>query len=101
METTDFKELYKDIVTRAWEDENFKMELIAKPLETINQFTNSKLDFGGKNLIIEDQSDSNNIYINIPPKIDFENMELSDEQLETIAAGGFFDFFFEFFIGKV
>lgn len=101
METTDFKNLYKKIVVKAWEDESFKKELIANPLETLNQFTNSKLDFGGKNIQIEDQTDRNIIYLNIPPKMDFENVELSEEQLEKIAGGGFFDFFLEIFMGKV
>lgn len=101
METTDFKNLYKKIIDKAWEDENFKNELIVHPLKTLNQFTKRELDFGGKNLIIEDQTDCNTIYLNIPPKMDFENIELSEEQLEKIAGGGFFDFFLEIFMGKV
>ena len=50
---------------------------------------------------MEDQSDSNKIYLNIPQKIDFENLELSEEQLEKVAGGGFFDFFLDIFLGKV
>lgn len=101
METTDLKKIYKKIVVKAWEDEDFKNELIANPLKTLNQFTKRELDFGGKNLKVEDQTDNNTIYLNIPPKMDFENIELSEEQLEKIAGGGFFDFFLEIFMGKV
>lgn len=101
MNTAEFKELYKEIVTNAWDDDDFKKELISKPLETIEKMAKKRLDFEGKKIMIEDQSDSSKIYLNIPQRINFENLELSEEQLEKIAGGGFFDFFLEIFLGKV
>ena len=101
MKTSEFRKLYKDIVTRAWEDVNFKNELLSKPLETVEKINKYGLNFEDKKIIVEDQSDSNKIYLNIPQKIDFENLELSEEQLEKVAGGGFFDFFLAIFLGKV
>lgn len=101
METVDFKNLYKEIVTKAWKDDNFKKELLNSPHEAIRKFTDRSLDFDGKKkIIVEDQTDKNKIYINLPQKLDFENMELSEEQLEKIAGGGFFDFFLALFVSK-
>ena len=101
MKTSEFRKLYKDIVTRTWEDVNFKNELLSKPLETVEKINKYGLNFEDKKIIVEDQSDSNKIYLNIPQKIDFENLELSEEQLEKVAGGGFFDFFLDIFLGKV
>ena len=41
---TSLKKIYKKIVVKAWEDEDFKNELIANPLKTLNQFTKRELD---------------------------------------------------------
>lgn len=101
MDTAEFKELYKEIVTNAWEDADLKKELISKPLETMEKIAKKRLDFEGRRILIEDQSDINKIYLNIPQRLNFENLELSEEQLEKIAGGGFFDFFLAIFLGKV
>lgn len=101
MKTSEFRELYKDIVTTAWEDVNFKNELLSKPLETVEKINKYGLNFKDKKIIVEDQSDNSKIYLNIPQKIDFENLELSEEQLQKVAGGGFFDFFLAIFLGKV
>lgn len=100
MKTADFKNLHKEIVTKAWEDETFKKQLIDNPIETIKKVTENHLDFVSKKVVVEDQTDKNKIYLNLPQKLDFENMELSEEQLEKIAGGGFFDFFLLLFLGK-
>jgi hypothetical protein len=41
----------------------------------------------GINIIVEDQTSSSNIYMNIPAKPNYENFELTDEQLEVVAGG--------------
>lgn len=38
-------------------------------------------------LIVEDQSNTDIIYLNIPQKINLENFELTDEQLELVSGG--------------
>ena len=39
------------------------------------------------NLKFNYQTDHNYTYVNIPPKPNFEDMELTDEQLEQVAGG--------------
>ena len=41
----------------------------------------------GVNLVVNDQTDTSIGYINIPPKPNYDDMELSDEQLEVVAGG--------------
>jgi len=82
------QELLQTIITKAWEDETFKQELIANPINTIKNVTGKQINLPeGKTLIVKDQTDSNTIYINIPAEPTLESMELNEEQLEAIAGG--------------
>lgn len=82
------QELYRDLISRAHENESFKERLINEPLETIESFTGKKLDLiGNVKLIVEDQTNPDKIYLNIPRKLDLDNFELSDEQLEVVSGG--------------
>ena len=89
-EQKEAQELMASIVTKAWEDENFKKELIARPEETIAQFLGKDFKSLSKKIVVKDQSDSNAIYINIPAKPSMDDLELSDDQLEQVAGGGDF-----------
>ncbi|WP_344930703.1 class IIb bacteriocin, lactobin A/cerein 7B family [Aquimarina addita] len=73
---------------RSWESNDFKNQLITSPITTIESITGkeSRLPKHMK-VIVEDQSNSSNIYLNIPAKPDFENLELTDEQLEIVSGG--------------
>ena len=75
------------IYKKAWEDDEFKKNLIENPLETLNEFTGKEADIpDGTVLVVEDQTNSNHIYLNIPAKPDnFDDIELSDSQLEDVA----------------
>ena len=42
MKLTQEQKLYTEIVKNAWEDENFKKELVANPIEAIENFTGKK-----------------------------------------------------------
>lgn len=82
------EELLQTIITKAWEDETFKQELIANPKETIVQVTGDSVKFPeGKTLVVEDQTDENTVFLNIPAEPNLEDMELNEEQLEAIAGG--------------
>ncbi len=82
------QELYGQIVSKAWEDASFKEQLITSPVETIKTFTDGRINFPNEvSIVVEDQMDASTIYVNIPKKIDLENLELSEEQLELIAGG--------------
>ncbi|HCN50564.1 MAG TPA: TOMM propeptide domain-containing protein [Chryseobacterium sp.] len=88
MELTQEQKLYAEIVQKAWEDAEFKKELMTNPAEAIEKLTGKKINLPeGKTLVVRDQTDDTNIYINIPakPKMD---MELNEEQLEMVAGGG-------------
>ena len=87
MEFTQEQKLYAEIVQKAWEDADFKKELIANPEATIEKLTGKKLNLPeGKDLVIRDQTDESVVYINIPAKPQMD-AELSDAQLEMVAGG--------------
>jgi hypothetical protein len=81
------QKLYSEIVQKAWDDAEFKKELLANPLEAIEKHTGKKINLPeGKTLIVRDQTDDATVYINIPSKVEID-AELSDEQLEAVAGG--------------
>lgn len=89
MEFTQEQKLYAEIVQKAWEDENFKKELVANPVEAIERLTGKKLNLPeGKSLVVRDQTAEDTVYINIPaePK-KVDDLELNEEQLEVVAGG--------------
>jgi hypothetical protein len=84
------QELLQTIITKSWEDESFKQELIANPIDAIEKATGKRINLlKGKTLIVKDQTDDSVVYINIPAEPNMEDLELSEEQLEVIAGGGF------------
>ncbi len=83
------QELLQKIIYKAWEDESFKQELIANPIEAIKNATGEKVNLpNDKILIVKDQTCLSTIYINIPAEPNMEDIELNEEQLEFIAGGG-------------
>jgi len=79
------QELYQELVQRSWEDASFKERLIANPNATIAEVTGNETS--DQNIVVEDQTDAKTIYINIPARVDVDQLELTDEQLETVAGG--------------
>ena len=78
--------IYQELVSKAWEDATFKDQLIQNPKATISSVTD--LEFPNETrVVVEDQSDANTIYLNIPRKINAEDLELTDEQLEMVSGG--------------
>lgn len=76
------------LVSKSWEDADFKQQLIATPEEAIESVTKGTLNLPeGVTISVNDQSDSSVYYFNIPPRPNLDNMELSDEQLEIVAGG--------------
>jgi hypothetical protein len=87
MEFTQEQKMYSEIVQKAWEDAEFKKELVANPVATIEKLLGKKLNLPeGKTLVIRDQTDESAVYINIPSKPQID-AELSEEQLEMVAGG--------------
>ena len=81
-------ELISSLIQKALESASFKDKLVSNPLETINQFTENTISLVGKqHIVVEDQTDSNTIYFNIPSRPNFNELELTEEQLEMVSGG--------------
>lgn len=90
MEFSQEQKLYGEIVQKAWEDADFKKELVANPVAAIEKLTGKKMTLPeGKTLVVRDQTDDSTVYINIPAKQEVD-AELNDAQLD-LAAGGVID----------
>ena len=89
MELTREQELLNTILQKAWEDEDFKSELMANPVESIRKLTGKEITLpDGKSMIVNDQTDATVIHLNIPPKPNMEDVELNEEQLDMVSGGG-------------
>jgi hypothetical protein len=88
MDFTNGQKMYGEIVQKAWEDTQFKNDLMVNPVETIEKFTGNKFNLPeGQTLVVKDQTDESTVYLNIPRKVNFDDLELTDEQLESAAGG--------------
>ncbi|KQM19129.1 class IIb bacteriocin, lactobin A/cerein 7B family [Chryseobacterium sp. Leaf201] len=82
------KQLNAQVIERAWEDAQFKKELLEQPVETMEKLTGRKINLpNGQKLVVVDQMDESVVYFNIPRKIDINSLELTEEQLEQVAGG--------------
>lgn len=79
-------ELLKTLAQKAWESSAFKEQLIENPIATIESVTGQKMQ-PDINVIVEDQTDVSKVYLNIPRKVELDELELTDEQLEMVAGG--------------
>ncbi|MDR6158250.1 MULTISPECIES: class IIb bacteriocin, lactobin A/cerein 7B family [Chryseobacterium] len=81
-------ELMKTLTQKAWENAAFKDQLVKNPVAAIEQATGKQIsDLNGKRIVVEDQTDDSVIYLNIPAKVDLNELELTEEQLEMISGG--------------
>lgn len=78
-----------DLITRAWKNETFRQELLHNPKTAIEKEFGLSLP---NDLNVEvPQEDANTIYITLPVAPNLSDMELSEEELETVAGGGWVD----------
>ncbi|WP_240635561.1 nitrile hydratase subunit alpha [Hymenobacter rigui] len=55
--------MYAEIVQKAWEDPQFKSELLANPTQAIEKATGHKFNLPeGKTLVVRDQTDESTVY---------------------------------------
>ncbi|MCK8496022.1 NHLP leader peptide family RiPP precursor [Spirosoma sp. RP8] len=88
MKFTQEQKLYAEIVHKAWDDAQFKAELIANPVAAIEKLTGQKISLPqGKTLVVSNQTDASTVYINIPAKPNTEDVELNEDQLEAVSGG--------------
>lgn len=82
------QEILESVIQKAMEDSSFKKKLIKRPLHTIERYTGQSVKLPkGKRIVVQDQSDSDAIYVIIPVKENTEEVELSDQQLDAVAGG--------------
>jgi hypothetical protein len=79
-------ELMQLLLENSWKSDTFKKQLIKEPISTIETLTGSRIGENAK-FIVEDQTDRSVIYFNIPSEPNFDELELTEEQLEMIAGG--------------
>ena len=88
MEFSQEQKTYEQIVKKAWDDADFKNELMSNPVSAIQKLTGKKLNIpSGKTLVVNDQTDESIIHVNIPAQPNLDNIELNEEQLEAMAGG--------------
>ena len=88
--TEEAKNLIQGLITKSWRDNDFKKEFVNSPLKVIKNELSEEFTLNENlNLIVEDQTDPNIIYLNIPKQTEVldEHFELSDEQLEMVSGG--------------
>ncbi|MEW7281269.1 NHLP leader peptide family RiPP precursor [Aquimarina sp. 2201CG1-2-11] len=80
------QEFLNSLITKAWEDAEFKKRLMANPKEEIQKITGKEISID-KEVLVTDQTNPDHIYINIPAKPNLEDVELTDDQLEAVSGG--------------
>ncbi|WP_163407295.1 NHLP leader peptide family RiPP precursor [Flavobacterium ajazii] len=89
MEQKKEEEVLRLIISKAWEDINFRKSLVSDPIKAIENLTGAKIVLPeGKTLVINDQTDKSKVYVNIPSEPNIDDIELTEDQLEIIAGGG-------------
>jgi len=82
------QELFSLLVSKAHENNNFKTKLIKNPKDTIKEVMGQKLNFDDHvSVIVEDQMNTDIIYLNIPKKVDLNDFELTQDQLDAVSGG--------------
>ncbi|UHG94883.1 NHLP leader peptide family RiPP precursor [Spirosoma oryzicola] len=88
MEFIQEQNLNAQVIQKAWEDTQFKSELMTNPVGAMERLTGHKINLPeGKKLVVVDQTDNSTVYFNIPTQVDTNNLELNEEQLEMVAGG--------------
>lgn len=68
-------------------DIGLKQRLISNPKETIEFELDVRIESNDTKIVVEDQSNSSIIYLNIPRRISITDLEFSDEYLDKISGG--------------
>lgn len=82
------KDVIATALIRAWEDDQFKDQLLAKPLETIERLTGARICIK-QSLEVVDFEESNTFSseMDLPPYVIVGDEELNDEALDFVSGG--------------
>jgi len=81
-------EVLQTLIRKSWESATFKEQLISNPAATIEEVKGKPVSSKFGKIVVEDQTDSNIIYLNIPRKLEsIDDFELTEEQLELVSGG--------------
>ena len=84
------RKFVNSLITKSWKDKNFKKDLITSPLKTMEKHHGKPLkSLIDKKILVEDQTNTSFIYLNIPVKYPNTSSELTDKELDTISGGDF------------
>jgi len=75
----------EQLISRAWEDAEFKKKLLSDPRAAIKQATGMTIPEGITLKVVEETADT--LYLVLPSQVAASG-ELSDEALEMVAGGG-------------
>lgn len=81
-----FENIMENLVNRAKESNEFKIEFISDPIRVIENYAKVKVD-KNLSLSVDDQTDINTIYFNIPRRMNLDDTLLSQEELDLITGG--------------
>jgi len=89
MKNTNNEQRVHEIISKCWEDAEFKASLVSDPERTLEKFLGKELNIpNGKKVVIVDQTDdSDTIYFNLPAKPNVDEIELTPEQIEMVSGG--------------
>jgi len=79
-----------NLIIQTHKDANLKNRFITNPKQTIESELGVTINIEmTKNIVVEDQSNSDIIYLNIPKHTDLSSLNLTEEELERISGGDF------------
>ncbi len=81
------QEVFFRIISEAWENEDFKQDLLKNPEKALEKFFGKKPPID-KKIRVTDQSDPEYLYINIPVKPQKENKEADAQSDEATGKNG-------------
>ena len=82
------EEVFKTIFTKWNKNASFKKQFIERPIETLEEEVGKKMNLPEwkKKLIVEDQSDTSIIYLNIPANEELD-FEMTEKEMEMVSGG--------------
>ncbi len=82
-------EILNSIYKECWENKDFIDDLKNNPIQSIkdNLGISISLQNEKKTIEVSDQTDPNIIFLNIPAKLETDDIELTNEELELVSGG--------------